>query len=342
MNTRKVQRLGQSTLAMTLPAQWVKKQGVCKGDELTIQSSERGILTVVTESSNGTGTEATIHTQDLDKPALERAIIGQYVLGRQVITIQSDTDLTSEQIAAIYAAERQLMGLGVIEETPTAISVRCSVDSEDFTINNMIERLENTGATMRGEAIKALLHGNPELAQRAINRERQANKIFVLLLRLIFTSYQNPRQIKSVGLDKGLPLIGYRSVAKNLELIADNAEDIAEIVIQADSNKLAVDTATLREITDFCTQVDDLSSLAIEAVISQDYDLYLQCLEQFQAIEKAERTILSELSELENTELLQVRQVLVSLHHTAEYAMRNAEIAANFALNHDSKYLTIC
>jgi len=229
----------------------------------------------------------------------------------------------------------------VIEETPESISIRCSVDSEDFTINNLIKRLENTGSTMRSEAIKALLHGNPELAQRAINRERQANKIFVLILRIVFTSYQNPRQIRAIGLETGFPLIGYRSVAKNLELTADNAEDIATIVLETEDHTLDIDQSTLRSISEYSTEIDALSSLAIEAVAEQEYDMYLQCTELFRELQTAEQTILSELPELENADLLAVRQVLVSLHHTAEYAVRNAEIAANFALSLDSEYVTI-
>jgi len=130
---------------------------------------------------------------------------------------------------------------------------------------------------MRGEAVKALAHGNPDLAQRALNRERQANKIFVLLLRLIFTAYQNPNLARAVGLEEGFPLIGYRSVAKNLELTADNAEDIADIVMEAEGHTLDVDSATMRQIREFTDQVDDLTALAVQAVVERDYDLTVEC-----------------------------------------------------------------
>jgi phosphate uptake regulator len=326
---------------MTLPATWAKQHHVNKGDNLVIEPSDRGVLTVTPELQQATGTKAVVHAQDLDRQSLERVIIGQYVLGRQVIRVEIDDDLTNEQTAAIYGAETQLMGLGVIEETPRTVSVRCSVDSEDFDITNMIRRLENAGSTMRKEAVKALLHGNTELAKRAMNRERQANKIFVLILRLIFTSYQNPRQIRAIGLDSGRPLIGYRSVAKNLELTADNAEDIATSVVEADGEPLAVDQPTIRNISTFSTQVSELSSLAIDTVIEREYDLYRECATLYNEIETAERTLLEAIPEVDNTELLRVRQIIVSLHQTAQYAIRNAEIAANLALDHDSGYVSI-
>ncbi|ESP87853.1 phosphate signaling complex PhoU family protein [Candidatus Halobonum tyrrellensis] len=342
METRKVQRLGPSTLAMTLPAEWAKEQNVEKGDEVSLRMGGKGTLTVLPESANTEDVEATLQADNLDADALERAILAQYVLGRRVINITTkEGALDSDHINAVYRAETQLMGLGVIEETPENIAIRCSVDPEDFTLDNLLGRLENTGSTMRGEAVKALAHGNPDLAQRALNRERQANKIFVLLLRLIFTAYQNPNLARAVGLDSGFPLIGYRSVAKNLELIADNAEDIAEIAMDADEHTLDVDSSTMRRIREFTDQVDEITVMGVQAVVERDYALTIECRYLFRELKDREDDILADLPEMDNEQLLRVREVLVSLQETAQYAMRTAEIAANLALNEENEYVTI-
>ena len=342
METRKVQRLGPSTLAMTLPAEWAKEHNVEKGDEVSLRMGGKGTLTVLPESASTEDSEATIRADNLDARGLERAIVAQYALGRRVIHVEkSDGALDSEHINAVYKAETQLMGLGVIEETPERIAIRCSVDPEDFTLDNLLERLENTGSTMRGEAVKALAHGNPDLAQRALNRERQANKIFVLLLRLIFTAYQNPNLARAVGLESGFPLIGYRSVAKNLELTADNAEDLANIVIDADENTIDVEQSTMRRIREFTDQVDEITALAVQAVVERDYDKTTEVRRLFHNLSDREREILNDLDEMPNDELLRIREVLVGLQQTAQYAMRNAEIAANLALNEESEHVSI-
>jgi phosphate uptake regulator len=343
METRKVQRLGPSTLAMTLPAEWASAQDVEKGDEVSLRIGSKGTLTVMPESLQQEESEAVIHAGELDADAVERAILAQYVLGRRVIHVEVEEGgtLDSATINAVYNAETQLMGLGVIEETPERIAIRCSVDPEDFTLDNLLTRLESTGSTMRNEGIKALAHGNPDLAQRALNRERQANKIFVLLLRLIFTAYQNPNLARAVGLDGGFPLIGYRSIAKNLELTADNAEDIAEIVLEAEGHSLQVDQATMRRIRDFTEDVNDITEKGVQAAVERDYDIAIQVRKLFRQIEDREREILSDLDEMPNEDLLQVREVLVSLGQTAQYAVRNAEIATNLALNEDSEYVSI-
>jgi phosphate uptake regulator len=343
METRKVQRLGPSTLAMTLPAEWAHAHDVEKGDEVSLRIGGKGALTVMPESVTSGESEAVISATGFDADAVERAIVGEYVLGRRIIhvTAEEGETLESSHINAVYNAETQLMGLGVIEETPDSIAIRCSVDPEDFTLDNLLERLESTGSTMRNEAVKALAHGNPDLAQRALNRERQANKIFVLMLRLTFTAFQNPNLARAVGLEDGFPLLGYRSMAKNLELTADNAEDIAEIALEADGNSLNVDSGTMRRIREFTDQVDEITELAVEAAVERDLDTTIEVRELFGEIEDREQEVLSDLPEMANDHLLQIREVLVSLQQTAQYAVRNAEIATNLALNEESDHITI-
>ncbi|WP_158854035.1 phosphate uptake regulator PhoU [Halorhabdus sp. CUG00001] len=343
MDTRKVQQLGPSTLAMTLPAAWTSDTDVQKGDELSLRVGDNGTLTVLPDSVSSGDSEATIAASSLDADAVERAIVAQYVLGRRVINVEADEGetLASSHINAVYTAETQLMGLGVIEETPERISIRCSVDPSDFTLDTLLERLESTGSTMRNEAVKALAHGNPDLAQRALNRERQANKIFVLVLRLIFTAYQNPNFAQAIGLDDSFPLIGYRSIAKNLELIADNAEDIADIAMEAEGHSLSVDADTMERIRDLTEQVDDLTELAVQAAIDRDHTTAIDVREQFREIDALEDDLLDGLAEMSNEDLLAVREVLVALQETAQYAVRNAEIATNLALKDQSEHVTV-
>jgi len=98
----------------------------------------------------------------------------------------------------------------------------------------------------------------------------------------------------------------------------------------------------MRQIREFTDQVDELTALAVRAVVERDYDLTVECRDRFARLEDREQEILDELpTDLDNTVLLSTREVLVSLQHTAEYAMRNAEIAANLALNEASEHVHI-
>jgi phosphate uptake regulator len=142
-------------------------------------------------------------------------------------------------------------------------------------------------------------------------------------------------------MDDTLPLVGYRSIAKNLELTADNAEDIASIVLETDGEAFDVDQSTMREVRELTDEVDELTALAVEAVIERDYLLATELKQRFRALKDRQETLLAGLPELSNEALLEIREVLVSIQETAQYAIRNAEIAANLALHERSEYVSV-
>ena len=94
-DSRKVQRLGPSTLAITLPSDWVREFEVKKGDELSLTQLKSGVMAVSPASATYQKPTATIHVEHLNSSTIERAIIAQYVLGRRVIYIKSAVTLKS-------------------------------------------------------------------------------------------------------------------------------------------------------------------------------------------------------------------------------------------------------
>lgn len=343
MERRTVQAFGPATLAVTLPAAWTSEYDVTKGDEVMLQGGSRGMLKVLSKAAQQPATEAIIHPEILDAAAVKRALIAQYVLGRRVIQVKTrkDDPLENTTITAVYDAEPQLMGLGVIEEAPGRITIRCSVNPDDFTLTDLLERLESTGRTMRDEAVRAFTHGTPDLAQRVLNRERQANKIFLLLLRFIVIAHRDPTQTDALGVDDEGALIGYRSTSKNLELTADNALTIAEFALDTENPGQNVDDTTLQHIQAFTEQVHEITEQGVQCVVAPEYEQALDVRRKFAQIEDRETEILTAIDELPNEDLLRVHEVLVHLRKTAEEAARNAEIGMNLTLTGESPYTTI-
>lgn len=144
-----------------------------------------------------------------------------------------------------------------------------------------------------------------------------------------------------MGLEDSFPLIGYRSIAKNLELTADNAEDIAESVLELERHTLDVDTSVMRQIREFTDTVDEMTEMGVRAPIERDYEIAFDVKQVFHEIEDRQREILDNLPEMPNEDVLRVREVIVNLHQTAQYAVRNAEIAANLVLDEDSAHVDI-
>ena len=97
----------------------------------------------------------------------------------------------------------------------------------------------------------------------------------------------------------------------------------------------------MRKIREFTDQVNEITALGVQAAVERDYDIAIEVRDRYRDIQNREREILKELPDMGNRDLLRVREVLVSLAQTAQYAVRNAEIATNLALNEESQHISI-
>lgn len=328
---RKIQQLGSSTLAVTLPAKWARDHGAQKGDEVIIQRDESGgSLLIIPDSPKTSDETAVIDADALESPALERAILAQYVLGRQLIRIESESALSTAAFDAITDVERQLMGLGVVEQGIDHVDVRCSVAPGDFELPTLLERLWRTEATMRENAVTALRTGDGERAQRTIHHERQAQKLFYLFLRLLFTTYRNPRLNESVGLETGFPLIGYRSVAQDVVLMAERARRIATMVDELEA-PAGLDDGTATRFREVATTLDDVAGATRRAVTEPSHEAVTRAREAqaslSTAIDAAQRHIEDERPE----PLLVIQRSLSALRSSGDHAADSVDVASHFA-----------
>ncbi|MCK4443322.1 MAG: hypothetical protein KAW09_02180, partial [Thermoplasmata archaeon] len=72
---------------------------------------------------------------------LERVVVGNYVLGRDTVCVESKKRMKSSQVDEIRGIVPKLMGLGIIEETSNRIVLQCSIDPSKFPIHTLIRRL---------------------------------------------------------------------------------------------------------------------------------------------------------------------------------------------------------
>ncbi|GGO00645.1 phosphate uptake regulator PhoU [Halomicroarcula sp. S1AR25-4] len=336
---RKVQQLGSSTLAVTVPAEWARHHDIEKGDEIIVQRDENGgSLLLVPEQPSIADVEATVDADALTSDALERAIVTQYVLGRQLIRIEATTPLGLEHRNAVLGAERRLMGLGIVEQAETTVTVRCSVAPGDFDLPTLLGRLSRTEAAIRSDAVTALLDGDPEAAEQVSARKGQVEKLFYLFLRLVFATYRNPRLNQAVGLETGFPLIGYRSVAQDVVLMADVAVEIATLAAEGDGT--VPDATTAEVVTDLAEALDEAASATRAAVTTPDYEGTETAREAFDRVDECVAAANDHLAAERPEPLLVLQRAVTLLERSARHARDSLSVATHLAFREDPDLVT--
>jgi len=335
MQPRNVERDEKGAVSVTLPEDWTEEHGVASDGYVYLTEAGGGAVAVYPDSSETVyETDAELDANTLEPEEIGRYIGACYVLGRGRITVKSEDGLTDEQILEVYSAERNLMGAGIVEESEDAVVVRCSVNPEEFSMPELLGRLNSTAETMRAESVEALLSGDATTAKRAARRERQANKVFVLVLRLLLTAQQNPRVTESIGLKTPLRVVGTRASAKSLERTADYAEEAAGCAQTLAQNLWKPDEETAEMLRSLVETVDEASARAIEKLQDGEVGAASEARAAYDEAKRTEDEITESLLEnVEDTESVMLFMKMVSaLAESAKESVEIAEVASNRAV----------
>ena len=334
MESRKVQKVGTSTLTISLPKPWVEKYGLRQGDQVFLE--EEGAFLRVTPAalaSRRTAVQEYLIDADLcDEPGiLYRVIVGNYVLGRERLLVKASGRLSSEHLAEARDAARRLMGMGIIEETASRMTLQCSIEPTKYPVDTLIKRLYNLSSTMLDESIEALVTRDRRLAEDALHREDDADTMYWLLIRLLLSAQADDSLLEQLGLRNRLEIAGYRLIAKELETVADYGEDIARNVLELLDARIEVPTGLVRALRDLSEGVRDVYSRGMGGLLSRDLKLANQAIVTRDEMKKKENRFMKLLfDEIEEPAvLLNFRNIVDGVQRMADYGLSIAVIAFN-------------
>ena len=342
VESRKVQKVGTSTLSVSLPKEWAERAGVEKGDILLFEDLRDGSLRIAPSGHGGHKAREAVHVVNADlvsdKGMLGRIVVGAYVIGRNHLLIKSKGRIKSEHIREVREAVAKLTGMGIMVETPDTIELQCSLDARGFPMETVIKRLYTIGATMQKEALDALVQRDPRLAEDARGREDEADKVYWLALRLLLTAQVDPQVAEAIGIHQQLPIVGNRLICKNLEHVADYADHVAKSVLDILGRGTEVEAPLLKRLQ----KANDLSARIVAdglaSIFTHDIKVANKAIEAKAEVERLEEEILLDiLKKHEDPALVgSLRAVAWSIRRIAEYGSEIAVIAINRYLERDS------
>lgn len=230
LEQRRLQKLGYSTLMVSLPRDWVTQMNLKRGDTVNITSDNEGklvihpSLTVLKSKSR-----CIIHAQKVDEKLLGRLIIGAYIAGHETIEIHTTRqEFSPEQLEYIRKTLNELIGVGIVAEEVNRIVVQSFLDPSKFPIDGLISRLNLIVDSMRDLAVKALIEEKIDYAKEVLSMDVEADKVYFLVTRQLLQAVEDKGLAQKVGLEDARNIIGDRLVVKALEEVGDYAQVIAK------------------------------------------------------------------------------------------------------------------
>jgi phosphate uptake regulator len=342
MEIRKVQKVGHSTLTVSLPRDWVEQVGLKQGNVVTLRRTDDGCLRLVPGlASEKTESTTSRINADLCKEheMLSRIITGNYVEGRDSVVITSSKDLTSEHLWEIRSTVQRLMGLSIVEQTPKQVVIQSFVDPSKFPVSGLIQRLHRVGLSMQEAAVTALLEKRQDIAGEVLQMENEADRIYWLIVRQLILATTRLTAARDIGVFNPQHALGNRIVSKYLECIADCAENMAKEVIGIKDEDYERHRSVLDEIAEMNDAVRLISENTMKAFVKLDAGLANKSIEDGIRAQSRDRKISEKIvDDISNRNVaLALRSITWNLTETARYCQMIAEVTINRYLEEPSE-----
>ena len=335
LESRKVQKVGYSTLTVSLPSEWTKQNNINPGDIVFIMPERDGTLKIMPSqfALKEEAEEYIINADACDETGmLERIIVGSYMLGRDVLRVASSTRISKEHVDEIRGIVPKLIGLGILEETPKNVLLQCSVDPSKFKLDMLIRRLSLIASTILSEAMQAFQENNEDLAMEAISREDEADTIYYLAVRLLLSAQAKPEIAEQIGATDVLFIPATRLILQYLELIADYSEDIAKKIVELKVYHDRIPSDIVQRIFHIGELAQTVFQKALDCIFTRDLRVANGVLEMKEVLEREAERLMREAPEIPY-----LRAYISCLTKIADKGATIADIAINRALEQPKK-----
>jgi len=333
LEARKVQRVGYSTLTVSLPRGWVEDVKLKAGDIISIKREDDGSLKLIP----GTRREREevkncVVNADLcsSRNLLTRVITGNYILGHDTIQIVAKDELKKVHLQEIRATVQRVTGISIVEQTPKQVTLQSFIDPTRFPIYGLMRRLHIIIRSMVDASIRALLETRPELAVEVSHMEEEADRIYWLIVRQLLLSVQDRSTAANIGIESPIHIVGDRVIAKMLEEMGDSAENVADEIIALKDRDMAREPI-LNEVAKFAGQVTEISEQSLKGFLTGEINLANAAVEIAENTENDERRLVEKvLTYAKDANLAATLRIITwNLGQIAKYSKIIGEVTIN-------------
>ena len=226
---------------MCLPKEWAERNGLKKSSIVALSETADGRLVVDAKYSVERAPQVAVIRPS---PLLDREIVGEYLLGFDIIRVEAKDRMSSEDRERIKKSSSRLIGLEIVEEDYSKIVMQSLLEPSAFAPDKILQREHSIASSMHRDAVTALIEGDEHLAKNVVARDIEVNRLYFMLVRILRTVIQNPGLSEKLGI---LPIdcLDYRLAASLVEAIGDKSVQLAELAVELVGAKIAKDLAQL-------------------------------------------------------------------------------------------------
>lgn len=231
---RRLQKIGSSIL-VSLPKEWVDANNLDKSSQVEL---ETGIGSISISANKETRpTKELVISYPLPKDEnIVADITGAYLLGYDIIQINSKSIIPGEDREKIRNSMRRLVGMEIIEEDASKINMQFLLDASTLNPEKILKRMSSIALGMYDDVSNGLVSDDKSNLQTLAKRDVEVNRQYFLLVRLIRSTLVDKKLANAFNLEN-IDVLDYRIAANLLENAGDTIVELADFIYNSSLSK---------------------------------------------------------------------------------------------------------
>ena len=268
--TRRLQKIGSSML-VSLPKEWIDANNLNKSNQVEIETNQNN-LSIRTQLSKRPSKEVEISYPLSEGEGIVPTITGAYLLGFDIIRIVGKSSISINDRESVRGSMRKLVGLEIIDEDATNISIQFLLDETSINPQNILKRMSSIALGMFNDVVLSIKNGDKTNLETIANRDAEINRQYFLLVRLIRSTIMDTRLAGIFNLEN-IDILDYRIAANTLEIAGDTVVELSKSLIKSNLSEVE-----LKKLYDFAKDIDEIQIKSIDSFISNNRMLAINAI----------------------------------------------------------------
>lgn len=275
---RRLQKIGSSIL-VTLPKEWVDANNLAKRSQVEIETGQDS-LSISVNKENRPTKELVISYPLPKEENIVADITGAYLLGYDIIQINSKSIIPGEDREKIRNSMRRLVGMEIIEEDASKINMQFLLDTTTLNPEKILKRMSSIALGMYDDVSNGLISDDKSNLQTLSKRDVEVNRQYFLLVRLIRSTLVDKRLANIFNLEN-IDVLDYRVAANLLENAGDTIVELADLIYNSSLPK-----ELLKRIFIVVENFNGLAEKSINAFRKSDRILAIEAIASHKEFQK--------------------------------------------------------
>jgi len=269
---RRLQKIG-STILVSLPKEWVDANKLGKSTQVEIETGQDSLSISLNREQRPSKDIVISYPLPKDENIVAD-ITGAYLLGYDIIKIQGKNSIPVEDREKIRSSMRRLVGMEIIDEDATNVSMQFLLDETTLQPEKILKRISSLALGMYNDVVTGLFSDDKSNLLTLSNRDVEVNRQYFLLVRLIRSSMIDVRLAGAFSLEN-IDILDYRVAANILENAGDIIVELGNLIANS-----SLSDNDLKQLHEIVKDFEPIATLSIDAFTQNNRALAIQAISQ--------------------------------------------------------------